>query len=826
MKREIISRSKLTSLIGWKPKELTIYERDKIVVNELLQEEDGTYSKFHAKYADTNPKIDLDRQIVLVKGRSDIILMHQDSLEAIRKQKGLDKYREELLQEIYDNISYEEGVDKLLNFLNTKGRSLLSENRIKTAESIEDIAKVAPDISAAEIAWFSTLREIPNIYFNKSRNTPTILDFNIEGIEFGFDGLDAEELQRENSFDPYIGAGFTEIAEGAELYLYRQPFKKAFSSLGMLILSDAYVYQSVYSSNRINSLIKGDGKLKKAIILENPTKFGLSINELEGKRIKELNMNKETILKIEQIISNNLACKNILDLGRDSLCSPIELVAITGMLDKVPEIFLTNNQFNGYFLPFGKGLKILGADGKEIEYVPFSEYLQLESQESLHYLSSETSRKSALFSMVFNEYARGIEAKFLDERLPIDRLRKIFISKYGINISARSEKILTTEENPIIHSFGRTSGLDNERFSYTLKMGATDLEAILGVIENIPKKLVPEIKSIKKEYANVDGPEMFIGGVQKAGQYIPRTKEIISFVPKDLPEEDLLPIEEQNYKDTIAHELAHGIWESLEQTKKSKWRRISNADWETEANEEYKKSFVYNIEVQREAYKNTNKDDDEEFIIDNHALKEEDFCEHFSAYINHAVEFRELSNESKRLKGKYKFFRELFETNAENNENIEFNSNPFVSLKTLYSHKRHLIKERSLKEALMLADEYHNNREKMSIKIREEVIPSIEAQNLTKEEIEAHNHIYGQKNPEHLYLLQEVSSFVEDEGRIVNIDPAKLLYLVENNHQSAVKYLNTTYRKVDGKLFEEFIDDLSNSIRDFREDQIKIKKII
>ncbi len=824
----IALRKDINQLVFWKPTELTTVEREKETQDFLQQEQRGTYSEFYNKYSHEKIQAPSRNQNALMVTSTAVLSMHKDSLEELRRQRGLDKYREKLLQSIHDNISFEEGLEKILFHLNTKKRSLLREHKIKKATSLEHVSILMPEISASEIAWISTLKEVPKVYFDYENGVPTILDFNIDGIEFGFDGLNPNDFQLEISPDPFVNAGFTGISTDAEFYEFSAPFKKAFHQIGMLILSDSFIYQKCYESNKASSLIKGDGRLKRTLIERDPASYGVSLEQLKNTLLQNLPIDRKKLQNLEDLIKKILTNKNVFDLGRNNLCSPLDLITIIGILNKVPEPLISEDAFEGYILPFGKGLKIINSDGKEIEYIPFTGYLQLEAQEGLYHLSEDISRKNVLFSLVFNEYAKSIEAKFNEpEILKIDRLREIFRKTYEIEIPSRSTKNLTKVNDPMIHSFSKTSGEDNEMMNYTLKMGVFEMESLINAISNIPKKLIPEIRMITREYESADSPSLILGGIANLGQYNKLNKRITLYTPENEQFHHFSALEQQIFGDTLIHEIAHGIWDNLDQEIKKRWKHISKANYSTKLTDNYKRAFVYDMGTQRRAYSDISLDGSERnSLLTNSLLKEEDFCEHFAAYINHAIEFRELSEQSEDLARKYGFLKKLFTSFVQNNEQAEFNTSPIATLKMIDQHKSHLIKRRSLEEALLLQDRKHMRKEQLYREIREAFVPSLESMEMDEEEVKAYNHIYGQKNQEYLYLLQEISNFISEGHEITKVDPRKLMNLVENSSNGVVSYLISKFQYLDPKETREFVRDLKEGLYDLRIDITKPRPII
>ncbi|MFC1686108.1 hypothetical protein ACFLZZ_03750 [Nanoarchaeota archaeon] len=837
---DLIIRDFNSTLVSWTSKLIPYEEREKILHKFHSQEDDSTFCEVFRRYdkdSKTEEKLieDAKDQFALARSSTDIMLMHKanDTLEQLRIQQGWDKKRKDLIEILKEEISFEKGLEKTLEFLNKnrEAKKKLAKLGIARAETLADVAKVMPEISAAEIAWISTINSFPKTYLSNSK-VPTILDFNVDGIDFGFDGLNAFELQRENSYDPFEAAGFTGMNKGVEFKGYKKKFGKAFKALAFLVLSDSFIYSRLYEQNGSKGLTKGEGKLKRAFVEKDMKEYEISKEELENSRLADLPGFRKHSSKLVEKVNKALSEKNIFDLGKSKFCSNKDLITIVGLLEKVPETFTKDGKFKGYILPFGKGVKILDSNGVSVEYVAYDGYVQALAQESLHYESTSISRSNNLANMLFSTYAQEVETQVSREiGLPLDELKKKFKDKYDIQMSTRAIKSLKEDDdgnpikegdNAILHSFGATKG-DNRSFNYSLKVGLLEGKAILDTLDKLPRDLVPEITSIKREFGNMESDLMFMGGYFKAGQFVVDTKEIVLLSPEDKTYRQYSPLEKQIFLNTLTHEVGHAIFHEFEESKIEGWKNVSKID-KDKYDEEGKKAFVYDINNLIRAYtpkefKDFLPEEKQDRRID---LVEEDFCEHFSAYVNHGLEFREKMKESKDLEKKYLFLKGLFEEKVKEGEQSEYKSNTLASLKEIYKHRDKLEEKRSLEEALLIQQQHSVLRERESRELRERVFPSLEVITGTAGDRELQKHIYGQENKEHSYLLRELNGFLPMYADIRDIDHQELHVLLNQNGdgpKGATGYLLKQVPDLNESDTYEFLEGVRDDFRRIREDE-------
>ncbi|MBW2964561.1 hypothetical protein KY363_03805, partial [Candidatus Woesearchaeota archaeon] len=453
------------------------------------REEDGTYGLYVDRYSSTDGQKPQNTALLLHR-RNVLVRQGEDSLESLRKSMGLDAYREQLVEAIAENISFEKGLESLIACANRHAKSRMRLLGIDRAASLKDIGRIAPEITSAEIAWLSAVQAVPSIYFQDSGGVPTILDFSMHGIEFGYDGLNPFEMTRDCSMDAYAEAGITGKRENSLVVPFNREFEKAFEKLALLILSDAFIYKNMIEEHAEECLIKGDGKLKRAVLRDQHVQYGIDSTSFARSTISDLVSSDENSLsasdltEVEKKIHSILANKTIYDFAQEVILSERAMVTLAGMLKYVPGIFLDETEFSGYVIPFGKGVKIVDSAGDLVEYVPYEPFVQLSAQENTHYTIKDFSRTNEMISFMFESYANRVEADVpISDELPADKLREAFRQRYHISIPPRSVKTIRPPKNEYEQL---TMKGDKKLLEYTLKIGCTEASVLLAQLDKLP----------------------------------------------------------------------------------------------------------------------------------------------------------------------------------------------------------------------------------------------------------------------------------------------------------------------------------------------------
>jgi hypothetical protein len=566
---------------------------------------------------------------------------------------------------------------------------------------------------------------------------PTIFDFNIKGIEFGFDGLNSFDLVREFSKDAYDCAGITGKREDSVLVPFNRTFAKAFKQLAKLILSDMIIYKNILAEHSESCLMRGDGKLKRSLLRAERGRFGIDDETFDSSSIETLidrrdnTLSRDDLKGIEKRISSIMKKKLVYDLGQERLLTHRDLVTLVGLMQKVPDFMKDDSRFNGYFMPFGKGVKIIDQDGEIVEYIPYEPYIQIAAQESIYYTVNDISRHNELFSRLFESYAQRVEGDVpVNCALPADDIREEFRAKYGIVIPPRSVKQikdLRSEYDPISLKGG------TKVIFYTLKVGVTEARVILRQLDSLPREIIPDIRQIRREFGCVSSYELFLNDMFRLGEY--KNKEITLFTPEEIAFKQFTPKEMQILCDTLQHELGHAIFRSRGKKTRDEWLVLSNAGDRDLTEQQKRNDFMANIDLLRRMY-----DEGLEFM----KWKEEEFCETLAAYVNHGPEFRHMTTRSDVLQMKYDFFRRLLtrfaserELSEYPGEHVEYHGPALVTMDELGRFKTELIGKRSHEEALAMMRQDQMTREELAIANRARVVVSYE-QHL-EEEDEANN---------------------------------------------------------------------------------------
>ncbi|MFA6088324.1 MAG: hypothetical protein WC755_00540 [Candidatus Woesearchaeota archaeon] len=813
-KRDLVSR--INAIQNTNSKGLILAKkREEDIKNFNSTEGDTDIETLYGRYKTSHDADNIQKSRALVASKNGVMAIHQkDSLELQREAAGLVNARQDLITKISEQISFEKGMQIVLEHIKNKTGKEIS--------TLKEISETYPDITSEEIAWISTIGRVPTVYdLSFLGGVPTIMDIDIEGIEFGFDGYNHYDMQRVTQKDAYRNSGFTGVNEKSKHYKFTSNFAKAFEALSLLHISDSYVFRQIYTKNKFHAFSRGDGILKRAILEANYQEFGIDLVKLKELPLTQLCGidTKKLDKKIHNIIKN----KVVHNLSLNENYSAIELVTLIGILSKIPDFILDKKPFMGYILPFGKGVKILDATGKELEHVSYHPLVSQLAQESLHYETKDISKSNHLTKLVFDFYTNEIASRFEhkhDKELPIEILVERFKKEYNITIEPKSIKKLNSEKmSPMLIAFGGLQG-DEDFFEYSLKLGNLELKLLLDSFDLLPKKIMPKIKKIVREFSNAQSPKLLLGGIESLGNYNSYTQTITLLSTEDKTLLMFNEIELHLYKHTLMHEIGHSVLDSLTKKQRAEWKKISRADKsDTDA-------FMIDIELMKKIYRTDYEKlkemDDIGDINDPMSasvLIQEDFAEHFAIYVNHGDEFRNSTN--KKINAKYNFIKKIFQARAKKGEKIEYCQKPIFSLDEMSKYKAKSLKDINVEEALLLQRKKEQKREEEAYQSRTWLTQSFEQMTMSKQERkERKMQNYG-NNKEHRVILQTIEEYLPQDINLKKINPDDFQDLIETSQESAIKYLIRKYSFIEEHEAEEIITQIKGQIQYLREKEKK-----
>lgn len=609
----------------------------------------------------------------------------EDAIEEARIKLGLDIERESLFNDLLKRISFEKGFE----MFNRAYKSISGH----TLASIEELAEKFPQLTAAEIALLPLLERVPSTYFivgndltfgNESEEwwssikksiAPTIIGASPQGLLFSTSEFDFSQDERSLEIDAFAYAGITGKRENIEHVPFRKDVRKAVDDLIPLVFTNNRLHDRVWNETRGGSLIIGFGRVDEEAYLRS---FG-KLPERDAKTHSFRNTinnlppdHKKTFEEAKTSLEEKLLSATIIDLGRDTLLFGYEIFSLIGILDKIPQSFLEDTPFNGYIQPYGPGVKIIDSSGKLLEYVPYRNFFLRQSITGLFWETMDVGKANKTFKDIFRQLQSQAETIVMasDQVLELEKIAIDIRLRYGIDLNILPRHSLR-ELRAWLESIGVGFAKDGLVETTNSKMTLDEAKIIEAALKLVPKELLSKVKGIKKIVG--DSPLLsYMEGLERRGEYVARTEEIILYSTGIIPSE-IRELDTAQKIFTILHEIGESLWTTLTDEQKEKFKNIS---W-------------YGTEV----------DQKENFLTFYSRFHDErdNFCEHFASYILHGDEFRDRAKESDPLKQKYDFIRELFQIRT--GKIIEYPQISPFTIEELHGAIEQIVKKLSIEEA-------------------------------------------------------------------------------------------------------------------------------
>ena len=625
-----------------------------------------------------------------VEGASLAIAMthNNGTLAQMRAAGGYDELREQIHQAVLEHTSFEEGFRMF--------RREIKRAYNRDVHNMEELNRILPDVTSYEVTMCSMLQRLPaamlvstaraelfsGLFSRRWRDkvganmgVPMLYEIDLDGCSFAVGAPDEFRRRQNNvlfSSDEFEYLGITARTKKIELVPFKPDFGKAFRQLALLNIDDADLYRRAWAnvggggSEFITQYpMVGHARLRRAILRQlstfdrgNPVvdrvateveRLDITEEDLErpfGELVEEKGISAQCLGGLDTLLAMRLANKHIFDMTNQTRLtdspSMLNLFTFIGMLEDVPAVFVAAEPFSGYISGFGKGVKILDDGGNILAtggYCPFSSYIQMDAQVEMFEVLrdvTDNATATAMFSAIEEEIEkRNLHADV--ERSRVERIADELLLALRIRLKTRAKKTMVRSSK---------GGLSY----HVLKLGASEAEEITSVVGKLgaacPRVgdiLTRDVKIIRKATGDLYNLRAVAEGIQTMAEYDGSDGAITIFHYPDRPHLLMTSVERQMFRDHLAHECFHPIWQALprraqERYKAISWgRRIRKKDLAEHFMTRYSRSATVSG-----------------------ASEEEDFCEHGAMYLNHPDEFRELAERCPPLREKYEFFRELF----------------------------------------------------------------------------------------------------------------------------------------------------------------------
>ena len=555
------------------------------------------------------------------------LLTKYNTLGTLREEKGFKKAYDRAWQVVDKMLSFNAGMEILKRSQKRFDIDLVIARMVhamlkdkyggSSRFTKDDLLDLGTSLTSEEITWISVLKEIPPIiYKHHPSSTPAIVDYFYDGVEWAENTLDY--IDRENPRDTFELVGLTGVRSDTIFTRFEPEMVVALQALYYGFVADTQIYERCMEELRSSALISGDKKVLEAFA----RRARKSLDDTFAREARErVNKFLNSLYVVE------IAKEEVLEVG--------DVVRLFGLLERLPDFLFKKRRVA--FIPSGKGVMFLEPGTlAEIEYVPFDAHVAYIAQNEIHYCSQAIDRENKVWTFIFSSIRARINAKNERERnfSTLERMARRIEKTFGIEVSLGVQKY--REERTASKWMSRMD------VSYTVKMHYWDLSHVFSILSDVPKHLLTGIKKIERLGHDHADEESILTGLERRGSYSRSTKTFRMHLPPldaDKRSDYSMGIDSVRYSFVIAHEVGHSVHYEQHMLW-AKWcARLSKA------------SDKFPIEKRREefvtAYAST--------------TPEEDFAEHFAAYIVCPTEFRRLASTYPALSLKYGFMKELFE---------------------------------------------------------------------------------------------------------------------------------------------------------------------
>lgn len=617
---------------------------------QIFQDRQYTYAEAAARAARITTSHEATPQTIETLSRlisaSTALSMHKqyDPLEGYREKAGLIYKRERLMQELFDALSFEEGIKSF-----SRSAHIITG---KEYGSMADINRDYPHITKTEIMILSLSEKIPNLYLTAGRPLdyqprteeekdchviPMIVGASIDGI------MVADDLTNPNRMYAGDAHGHLGIVGADEPFIekisFKQSIKKIINELVPLIITNYRLHERLWN-NADSAITDGASKLDRIVIEkilghspDGPLSAAIAtLSPPQKEQFREMQVH------IDQRVGKNI----IIDLTTGRWLNSTEILKIFGLIDQIPNQMIEGEKhFEGFFTPFGPGILFTDATGKTVAYTPYRAYYLRDALHGFHVEAVDASKTNNTMAMLFNQIARHAENLTMaeEERTGEDPsiLEGMQIDmklKYGIDLEIRPQMCMSNTE---LNDFSASRG-QSVILKPTYKFAAEEAYQVMRIFDQLPPELLKGIKRVEKvTHDELPFEDMMQGG-EILGKFDALSGTMTLYQHPNFPFSSYSREAHELRSFTIVHEIAHGLWEQkMTDKQRSLWKDIS---WGADGLLEESKS---NFLTMYSSIKN----------------EEEDFCDHFASFVLHGMEFRERSREIPPLAEKYGQIRNI-----------------------------------------------------------------------------------------------------------------------------------------------------------------------
>lgn len=568
-----------------------------------------------------------------------IALKEIDPLEQYRKKMGLDVRRDQLMNSLYRELSFETGFS-LLNL----GAAAI-ENTVYS--DMADLNQKHPHLTRTDITLISLLNTPPGTFLThgvtldrppetfeeaESVEVPIIAGASTQGLIVVPETSDVNVVSNR---DIYGQHGITGESTTREMTPYSSEIQTTIDELVPLIMTNYRLHQRLWEGSDsavMDGMSKIDRQAAEATLGE---RFGMDVPTPE--LIRSIPQEKQEEFRITQKKMESLLGRDlIIDLQTGQPLNNFEMVKLLGMIDSVPQLlFDPETPFEGFFMAYGPGIMFLDQTGKALDYSSYHPYYLRLGMQGLYTESVDVTKANRTAALIINDLSRQAEVTAMnvaeetgEDPSILEGLKIDLKLKYNIDLDLRPEIVLVdTDLDTARYQMGEKISIKPN-----VKFGAQEAKQLIELLELLPEELLKNVSRFKKASGYEFDFTELQNGVAVTADYS-RDGTITIHQNPTLPYVHFTPEMKAARAFAIIHEVGHGLWQGLTQEQMEEWTAVS---WDEEGKVKKKP---------REAFLT---------MYSHHLNSEEDFCDHFASFVLHAQEFRDKAKNQPTFREKYR----------------------------------------------------------------------------------------------------------------------------------------------------------------------------
>lgn len=673
-------------------------------ISEVLD----AYGRNHRIGSRIEENVNHSEKMLPAKTKQLEVVLRRDSLEEYRAMHGLDKLRDQLIAGFIDSLSFERGIEMLVELANKHpeirdkrildiGLGMKSRNQMTDIE----IAQITfPDLTAEEVLWISIcrlpkktdklliLRDAPFFY------PITLSEIDMDGVRFAVGGIDDNLMNLEKSYFASQIVGAVGKQDLYQLLPFDHNYAQVMRAILLLTLHDQDLFHRLWKKNDNTSIRRGDAMVCKAFIQrashDSSIDWSKSLEQLRQEdvvtRVQIDAIRKDVVAFVETKVK-------FIDTPIHSL---LDFFRLIGMLERNPVFVESGEAFVGYVRMYGAGIDFINERGEIVDTVPLHDHIKLSAAYQFEEQTVEITRDNKVAVRIFEDLRRRAQEKIIEEEyeMYLDRLQRMFLDETRLLIPIASyvhEKKFDTT------TFLARKMKSDTRILRTMKFSWKEFTKLEEVSSQLPNGALDHVASVSKFMSESHSLTALITSHEGMGEYNLQSKGIKISLPIETPIASASSMElclellmggnrkkysmqagaiikhELYFVHVFLHEVGESIWAHMPQEYRLIWCSYTPKEIKDGDHEQY-----YMTAYSKKA-------------------PNEDFCECFALFYVFGDTFRKLAKLYPAIAQKYDFVRQLW---SKDQDDVCFHNQSDLPLWSLFHHPNMDLMEEHLKHTL------------------------------------------------------------------------------------------------------------------------------